>query len=51
MVASEQGVASLNQVGALFWSGEQLDNYARPEGRQRGVGLLGKGAANPLPIS
>ena len=51
MVAGEQGVASLNQMGAArghnFGVGEQLDNYARPEGRQRGVGLLGKGQPAP----
>jgi len=55
MAAGEQGVASLNQVGAPrvynFGVGEQLDNYVRPEGRQRRVGLLGKGAASPFPIS
>ena len=34
MVAGEQGVTSLNQMGAArghnFGVGEQLDNYARP---------------------
>ena len=53
MAAGEQCVASLNQVGAPrghnFGVGEQLDNYVRPEGRQRRVGLLGKGAASPSP--
>ena len=54
MVAGEQGVASLNQLeaprGHSFGVGEQeLDNYARPEGRQRGWGSWGKGQPAPSP--
>ena len=54
MVAGEQAVASLNQLeaprGHSFGVGEQqLDNYARPEGRQRGWGSWGKGQPAPSP--
>jgi len=55
MVAGEQGVASLNQVGAPrghnFGVGEQLDMGAEARRPTSGDGVLGDRGSQPLPIS